>query len=1622
VTISRVAFIDSRVAHYQLIVAALPDGTDWFLINADEDGLSQMARVLSGYSGLQTIDVISHGSAGALTLGSSVVAAASLDDQSAQLHLIGASLASHGDILLYGCDVGAGAAGQTFVDQFAVLTGADVAASTNVTGESGDWVLESASGVVAPAALELSMYPGSLDTITGTAGDDYVSGGDGSDSLLGGDGNDRMWGNGGADTVVGGGGADEMYGGNGGGVLEDLGDSLFGEVGNDYLGGEGGDDTLDGGLDDDYLSGGDGSDSLLGGDGNDRMWGNQGTDTVVGGGGADEIYGGNGGGVLEDLGDVLFGEAGNDYLSGEGGDDTLDGGLDHDYVSGGDGSDSLLGGDGSDRMWGNGGADTVVGGAGADEMYGGNGGGVLEDLGDVLFGEVGNDYLGGEGGDDTLDGGLDDDYLSGGDGSDSLLGGDGNDRIWGNQGADVIIGGAGNDQLYGGHNGGEQMEDDHDSIAGGEGNDFLRGEGGNDTLDGGSGDDFLDGGSGDDVFIVDDAGDVISELTDEGVDRVESSVNWTLSANVEQLILSGNNALSGTGNSNANTLTGNSSSNTLNGGAGADTLNGGAGDDIYLVDDAGDVVTELTGEGTDRVESITSWTLSANIEQLTLTGTSALTGAGNASTNTISGNSEDNSLQGLSGNDTLIGGSGNDTLDGGAGTDTVTYNSLMAGYRFSATATGDFVVADTDTVAGGNDGTDTLNGIERIVFSDGVVTVRQYAETRVNATTAGDQTGPAVTALADGGYVVTWESGDGSGYGVYAQRYGADGSAIGAETRINTTTSNDQYQSAITALTDGGYVVAWTSVDGSGYGVVSVQRYDASGLAVGSEARHITDLYWLPDQGTPAITGLADGGYVVTWTNSGQGYDWILSQRYSPDGAAVGSPNNVDEGSPYPRVNQTITALADGGYVVTWSADYLYFNDGSLAEIFVRRFSASGTAVGAEARINTTTAGNQGSPAIAGLEDGGYVVTWTSDSDIYAQRYAASGAAVGPETRINTTTADSQFNPAITALADGGYVVMWEGVDDSGYGVYAQRYGANGSAVGAETRINTTTANGQGTPAVTALPDGGYVVAWMSDNQDGSGYGVYTQRFDASGGTVKLTGDSAANTVTWSANTSIAIDGSGGNDTLTGGDAPDLLQGGLGNDSLSGGLGNDTLQGGAGNDTYVVDNTADRIQEDAGKGSDTVKASVDYTLSANVEHLTLTGSANLSATGNDLSNRITGNAGANTLDGGAGADTLGGGSGDDIYYVDNAADSVVEGAAKGKDTVRSSVNITLAANVENLNLSGAATTGTGNDQANLISGTDTANTLRGAGGSDTLVGGAGDDTLVGGAGNDTYVLDSAADVVTEGAGAGKDLVRSSADVTLSANVENLTLLDGALNGQGNGLANVITGNAAANRLVGAAGDDTLVGGGSADTMNGGAGDDSYTVTLGDETVELAGGGTDTVNSAIAWTLAGQVENLLLTGGGGVAGTGNAIGNLLRGNTGNNTLDGRDGADTLAGGAGNDTLTGGAGADVFLFDTTPNATTNRDLVNDFVSGTDQIHLDVDVFSALVAGAALTEAQFRSGAGFTTAQTSDHRIIYNTSTGALFYDPDGVDGVAAVRFAVLGSTTHPALGFGDFVITG
>jgi Ca2+-binding RTX toxin-like protein len=376
-----------------------------------------------------------------------------------------------------------------------------------------------------------------------------------------------------------------------------------------------------------------------------------------------------------------------------------------------------------------------------------------------------------------------------------------------------------------------------------------------------------------------------------------------------------------------------------------------------------------------------------------------------------------------------------------------------------------------------------------------------------------------------------------------------------------------------------------------------------------------------------------------------------------------------------------------------------------------------------------------------------------------------------------------------------------------------------------------------------------------------------------------------------------------------GNSAANVLTGNSADNVLDGGAGSDTLQGDAGNDTYIVDNTGDIVTESAGEGTDQVNSSATYTLSVNVENMTLTGSSAINGTGNTLDNVLDGsqNSAANVLTGGAGNDT----------YIVGTGDSVVEGASAGTDTVQSAVTFTLSANVENLTLTGtAAINGTGNGSANVLVGNS---------GNNILDGGVGVDTLQGGADDDTYVLDTLSDVVTENVGEGTDTVQIAlTGYTLSANVENLTLTgSSAINGTGNSLDNLLTGNSAPNTLTGSSGNDTLDGGVGADTMTGGSGNDTYIVDNVGDVVTSDSSGTDTVFSSVTFTLNYlDLENLTLTGSSNIDGTGSGGGsgaNILIGNSGNNVLDGKGGNDTLDGGAGADTLLGWKDDDTLIFD-------------------------------------------------------------------------------------------------------
>ena len=360
------------------------------------------------------------------------------------------------------------------------------------------------------------------------------------------------------------------------------------------------------------------------------------------------------------------------------------------------------------------------------------------------------------------------------------------------------------------------------------------------------------------------------------------------------------------------------------------------------------------------------------------------------------------------------------------------------------------------------------------------------SEFKVNGTVTSDQYQPSVIALTNG-FLVAWTSDgqDGSGLGIYGQRYDAAGGTAGGAFKINKTVTNDQYQPSVAALADGGFVVTWQSYlqDGSGWGIYG-QRYDMAGAIAGGEFRINTTV--AGDQIRPSVTSLAGGDFVVTWESlDGAGSGTTLcAQRYDPAGAKVGGEVAVDTSVAHSGSSPLVTALAEGGFVVTWQS---YLQDGTGRDIYGQLHNAAGATIGSGFKINTTTADSdeQPWPCVTALADGGFEVTWCSNAqdgsglDIYGQRYDAAGARAGGEVRINATSADSQEQPSVTALVDGGLVVTWmtylEGSSERG--IYGQRYGADGGKIGLEMSLaitgNASDQSFTGTPGDDSLDGGG---------------------------------------------------------------------------------------------------------------------------------------------------------------------------------------------------------------------------------------------------------------------------------------------------------------------------------------------------------------------------------------------------------------------------------------------------------------------------------------------------------------------------------------------------------------------
>jgi hypothetical protein len=326
---------------------------------------------------------------------------------------------------------------------------------------------------------------------------------------------------------------------------------------------------------------------------------------------------------------------------------------------------------------------------------------------------------------------------------------------------------------------------------------------------------------------------------------------------------------------------------------------------------------------------------------------------------------------------------------------------------------------------------------------------------------------------------------------------------VGPEFRVNTHTASAQQLPAIAPLTNSGSVVVWASnaQDSSGYGIYA-QLYTAAGKPTG--LGFPVNTHTAGDQTMPAVAGLQDGGFIVAWASKGQdgsGYG-VYAQRYNAAGKRAGTEFRVNTTTASDQWQPSIAVFPAGGFVIAWVS---IGQTGADAGVYAQLYDSAGKARGTEVAVSTTMVDAQSKPAVASRNDGSFVVAWAghdvSGNGVYAQRYSAAGKPAGQEFLVNTHTLGDQSMPSIAGIKDDSFVVTWAslGQDGSGYGIYAQRYTAAGNRTGSEFRVNIAAANDQWQPSVAAFPGGGFVVVWASAGQDGSGQGVYAQAYGATG-------------------------------------------------------------------------------------------------------------------------------------------------------------------------------------------------------------------------------------------------------------------------------------------------------------------------------------------------------------------------------------------------------------------------------------------------------------------------------------------------------------------------------------------
>ena len=1096
---------------------------------------------------------------------------------------------------------------------------------------------------------------------------------------------------------------------------------------------------------------------------------------------------------------------------------------------------------------------------------------------DLMLGLLGDDTLDGAGGRDTIDGGGGNDKLFGGSSNDSLLGGVGDDTLDGGTFQDTLLGGKGNDSLIGG-----------DGV---------------DSLDGGLGNDTMNGGNLVDFYVVDSVLDSVNDTGVELGDTVSATVSVNLAtgpfAGIEHVTLLGKAAIDATGNAVGNLIVGNAGANKLDGGAGADTLEagagidsllGGTGNDTYTVD-ALDTVNDTGGDLNDRVRGAFAIDLTnaklTGIEHATLTGIAALAITGNGGNNMLIGNGGANTLTGGLGADTLIGGGANDVYNvegadviieyAGGGTDQV--NSAVA-FSLAGLGVENLLLTGAGVLAGtGNELANKITG--------------NAGNSNLNGGAGND------TLLGNDG-------GDNLNGGA-----GAD-NLVGGN-------GSDTY-----VIDDLGDKVTENGTKDSAFDQVLSSIDHALGA-------NIEQLF------------LVDADDINGTGNS-------LANTV---GGNIGS--NILRGG---KGNDTL----DGGFEDTTSGDP--GNDclfGEAGDDFLRLAEYSDTLIGGDGKDKfsfqfadtnrDTIADFNGDPGGDVLDLGTLLMGYTAGVSIPADFIQTK--VVGGSTEINIDVDGPAGGLAYTMTA-----AVLQGVSTDLAGLIANGAIAlpGGAPAPTAPTIGTAAADslpGAGTSNYTdgkagndSLSGGGgndtLIGGAGADKMDGGAgddtFGVDSALdfvFDAGGSTndrirasisIDLSKYTGIEHATLIGKAALNLTGDGNANLLIGNDGNNILKGAAVDDAV------DTLVGGAGADKYFVTGSdTDIVVEYAGGGVDEiVQLSGTYAMTSHVENLTMAaGSFAGNATGNNLANKITGNDGDNsltggggkdllaggkgddTLDGGIGADTMSGGADDDIYFVDDIGDKIVD--TSGSDAVASTLSYTLASGLEALILLGGAFSGTGNSAANLIAGGTAANLLSGLAGDDNIGGGTDDDTLLGGAGNDTLNGQFNNDLLLGGAGKDRfvlDPALASADIIGDLEVSHLggdiidlsALLVGATPGT---LSDYVQ--------VTAANGSTLI---QIDKDGAGAGfdfQDAVTLTgiVTDGSGLFRGGfidfGVDVGAPEIEIGTAGK-DNL-----------GTAFSGIGFGGAGNDRVSGNNGAETLDGGAGADTLRGLSGDDTYVID-------------------------------------------------------------------------------------------------------